>query len=668
MNKELLGSKAELLMIASVIGVLLILFSPIPAGLLDLLLIVNFSWALMMLLLTFYIDRPLSFSTFPSLLLISTLFRLALNISATRLILSEAKAGRVIEAMGNYVIHGNYVMGLVVFLILIIVQYIVVTNGAQRVAEVAARFTLDSLPGKQMSIDADLNMGLITQDEAKKRRQALEKETNFYGAMDGASKFVKGDAIAGILIILVDIIGGFAIGLAQKGMSLSQSIQTYTLLTVGDGLVTQIPALIISTATGIIVTRAATDAQLGTEVARQIAAYPKSLVMVSVSLLGMLFLKGIPSLPILLILSIFSFASWFVLKGKKQDKEQESQAETPQEDILLQEMKINPIEIAFSDDLYEQVKKRQQHLIDDIQKVRRNIALELGIIIPAVKLKKDSGLKSGFYQINIHGNGQGLGLLKIEQKLAINNQNSTTKLKGTEVRDPTYGLPAVWINEEQTTKAIDAGFTVIPGLTVLITHLSEIIKNQATELLTRPEAEALLKQAHLVSLSDELIPQLLSLTQVQRILQQLLNERVSIRELDLILEVLLEHAKQTPKINELTEFVRQRLAKTICRQLMHHQTNLSVLTLGSQLEQQINQAKSEDQLFLEPHITEQMLKSLIQQVEHMLKENKRPVLLTSPAIRRNIRQITQRVIPHLSVLSMNEIPMNVNVRAFGVVE
>ena len=290
------------------------------------------------------------------------------------------------------------------------------------------------------------------------------------------------------------------------------------------------------------------------------------------------------------------------------------------------------------------------------------------MIIPAVKFKKDSHLKTDFYQICIHGNTQGTGLLEIDNNLAINNQDSKVKLKGKEVRDPTYGLPAVWVHEDQFAKAADAGYTVIPGLTVLITHLSEVIKNQAAELLSRIETEALLKQAHLVSLSDDLIPQLLSLTQVQRILQQLLNERVSIRELDTILEVLLEHAKQTQKINELTEFVRQRLAKTICRQLMNQQNNLSVLTLGSKLEQQINQSRSEDQLFLEPSITEQMLKSLIQQVEQMLKENKRPILLTSPGIRRNIRQLTQRVMPHLSVLSMNEIPMNVNVRAFGVVE
>ena len=377
---KILGDKAELLMVGFAIGILLVLFTPIPASLLDVLLIINFSWALMMLLLTFYIDKPLGFSTFPSLLLITTLFRLSLNISATRLILSDASAGKVISAMGNYVIQGNYVMGLVVFLILIIVQYIVVTNGAQRVAEVAARFTLDSMPGKQMSIDADLNMGIISQEEAKSRRAEIEKEANFYGAMDGASKFVKGDAIAGILIILVDIIGGFAIGLVQKGMSWSDSIHTYTLLTVGDGLVTQIPALIISTATGIIVTRAATDAQLGTEVAKQIAAHPKSLIMVCLGLVGMLCLHGMPGMPVLLILSLFILATWYVLRKKDSEPEDESLGEEEQEESLYQQMKVHPLAIHFSEKLYSQFKPFENDLLEKIKTLRKSTAMELGLM------------------------------------------------------------------------------------------------------------------------------------------------------------------------------------------------------------------------------------------------------------------------------------------------
>ncbi|MCC5792170.1 MAG: FHIPEP family type III secretion protein [Legionellaceae bacterium] len=660
---------AEWLMVGFVILVLLILFTPIPAALLDMLLIINFSWALMMLLLTLYIDKPLSFSTFPALLLISTLFRLALNISATRLILSDASAGRVIEAMGHYVIQGNYVMGMVVFLIVIIVQYIVVTNGAQRVAEVAARFTLDSMPGKQMSIDADLNMGLISQDEAKLRRQALEKETNFYGAMDGASKFVKGDAIAGILIVLVDIIGGFIIGLVQKNMGWLESIQTYTVLTVGDGLITQIPALIISTATGIIVTRAATDAQLGTEVARQIAAQPKSLIMVCAALFAMLLLPGMPGLPVLLILGGVLLATGIILKKQRQEDTKDHAAGDNQEETeLLEQMKIHPIELCFGEALYSEIRHQEAQLLKHIQKIRHNIAMELGMRIPAVKFKRDASLNPQEYHIVIQGNTQAQGLLEPSRTLAINHQNSHLNLTGMAVRDPNYGLPAVWIDDSQLDTAQQAGFTLVPGILVLMTHVSEVLKKQCAELLSRQETEELLQQPHLQSMRDELIPKLLSLSQVQKILQQLLQEGVSIREMENIVEILLEHAQHTAEVNALTEQVRIRLAKTICRPLLNHQASLTVLTIAPSMEQIIHQSIANEQIIMEPAVTEQFIHSLIRQVEIMLKDNKRPVLLCSPRIRRYLRQLTVRVIPHLSVLSMNEIPLNINVEAYGVIE
>ncbi len=410
---NLFSDRSELVMIAFATGILFILFIPIPSALLDLLLIINFSWALTILLLTFYTDKPLSFSTFPALLLISTLFRLALNISATRLILSDGNAGKVIQAMGNYVIHGNYVMGLVVFLILIIVQFIVVTNGSQRVAEVAARFTLDSMPGKQMSIDADLNMGSISQAEAKSRRAQIEKEANFYGAMDGANKFVKGDAIAGILIILVDIIGGFAIGLVQKGLSLSESIHTYTLLTVGDGLVTQIPALIISTATGIIVTRAATDAHLGSEVAKQISSYPKSLIMVCGGLVSLLFFKGIPTIPVLFILGLFLLITWFVLKTNPQDESEEI------EEDLYEKIRIYPIEINLNKELYHSLQQYEASLLESIQQLREKVAFDLGFVLPEVKIKADKKLGYPLYHIAIQGTYEGNNQLHLDKHLVI---------------------------------------------------------------------------------------------------------------------------------------------------------------------------------------------------------------------------------------------------------
>lgn len=661
------SNSSEMIMVAFATGILFILFIPIPSALLDLLLIVNFSWALTILLLTFYTDKPLSFSTFPALLLISTLFRLALNISATRLILSDGDAGKVIQAMGQYVIHGNYVMGLVVFLILIIVQFIVVTNGSQRVAEVAARFTLDSMPGKQMSIDADLNMGSISQSEAKTRRSQIEKEANFYGAMDGASKFVKGDAIAGILIILVDIIGGFAIGLIQKGLSLSDSIQTYTLLTVGDGLVTQIPALIISTATGIIVTRAATDAHLGSEVAKQIGSYPKSLIMVCCGLTCLLFLKGIPVFPVLFILSLFILITWAALKAKKVEAIEET------EEDLYEKIRIHPIEINLNKELYTSLLQHEVPLLQAIQHIREKLAFDLGFVLPEVQIKIDKKLSYPLYYIAIQGNSEGNNPLHLDKVLALlpsrNQQKNQNLPTGIEVHDPSYGLPAAWIEPLDQLIAIDSGYTVCEPLIVLTTHLNETIQSHIAKLLTREETEKLLVQPGIKVLSEELIPALLPLGHVQRILQTLLQEKVSIRHLAHILEILLEHAKKIPDPIQLTELVRAGLAMSICQKLLINQSSLHVLTLESTLEQKLNQnISNKDYFALEPSVTESLITSLANQVEQMLGERKRPILLCSSLLRRHIKQLTQRVIPHLTVLAMNEIPINVQVESFGIVK
>lgn len=664
-KSTIFSNSSELIMIAFATGILFILFIPIPSGLLDLLLIVNFSWALTILLLTFYTDKPLSFSTFPTLLLITTLFRLALNISATRLILSDGDAGKVIQAMGHYVIHGNYVMGLVVFLILIIVQFIVVTNGAQRVAEVAARFTLDSMPGKQMSIDADLNMGSISQHEAKIRRSQIEKEANFYGAMDGASKFVKGDAIAGILIILVDIIGGFAIGIIQKGFSLTESINTYTLLTVGDGLVTQIPALIISTATGIIVTRAATDAQLGSEVARQISSYPKILIMVCCGLAGLLFLKGIPSVPVLIILILFIALTWYAFKTQKEEREEEI------EDNLYEKIRIYPIEINLNKELYTQILEHQEQLLQAIQLIREKIAFDLGFVLPEVKIKEDKKLGFPLYSICIQGNNEGNNPLHLDKILAIfSNRSKNNNLPaGIEVRDPSYGLPAVWIEPQTKQSVLESGFTVCEPLMVLTTHLNETLHAHIAELLTREETEKLLVQPGIKALSEELIPSLLPLGHVQRILQNLLKEKVSIRFLTQILELLLDHAKKVPDPGQLTELVRSGLATPICQKLLANQNSLYVLTLESSLEQKLNQnIMNKEHFVLEPSLTESLISSLATQVEQMLGERKRPILLCSSLLRRHMKQLTQRVIPHLTVLAMSEIPVNVQVESFGIVQ
>ncbi len=661
-------SSSELFMVLAAVGILLMLFIPIPSTLLDILLICNFSWALTILLLTFYTDKPLSFSTFPALLLISTLFRLSLNISATRLIFADADAGKVIQSIGQYVIHGNYVIGLVVFLILIIVQFIVVTNGAQRVAEVAARFTLDSMPGKQMSIDADLNMGIISQEEAKKRRGQIEKEANFYGAMDGASKFVKGDAIAGILIILVDIIGGIAIGMAQKGFNLTESIHTYTLLTVGDGLVTQIPALIISTATGIIVTRAATDAALGSEVTRQIIAYPKTLVIVCFGLLGLLFLKGIPTLPVLGILCVFSACSWYAFRANKVDN-----LELAGENDLYERIQIYPLEITLNPQLYQALQKQEFELLEQIEHLREKIAHELGLVLPEVKLKPDPKLGFPVYAIAVQGHvWNGYHQLHMDRILALNvNQQIKQELKESgciEVRDPTYGLPALWTPTELEPALTQKKVSLSSALSVLITHLYETAMNHLPELLSREETERLLQQTKIKKLADELVPALLSLGKLQKVLQNLLREKVSIRWIPQIMEVLLEHAAQINDPDNLTEIVRQKLSPAICQRLLASGQKLHVLTLEAQLEARLNQHSNEGNLTLAPELAESFLKSLMMQVEQMIQERKRPVLLVSSILRKHIKDLTNRLLPHLTVLGMNEIPVNIQVESYGVIK
>lgn len=654
---------SELLFIGLTTGILLILFVPIPSGLLDLLLIINFSWALTILLLTFHTEKPLDFSTFPTLLLISTLFRLALNISATRLILADATAGQVIKAVGQYVIQGNYVLGLVVFLILIIVQFMVVTNGAQRVAEVAARFTLDSMPGKQMSIDADLNAGSINLDEAKKRRAQIEREANFYGAMDGASKFVKGDAIAGILIMLVNILGGFLFGMIQKGMTLSEALQTYTLLTIGDGLVTQIPALVISTATGIIVTRAATDAQLGQEVKRQVMAYPGSLLIVCVALAGLLFIKTIPVFPILLVLIGCGIAALIAMKN------QQAPSIPAEEKNLYDALKIYPVEIQLHPTLFNNLQTNHHQVLEAIQQIREKLALDLGFVIPEIKLKSEASLAYPDYQISIQGNVLNQYALHLDKILVLQSVENTLDQfpEGIAVTEPCYGLPAMWINLAARHLAQKKGLTICEPLQVLITHLQETLYQHLPQLLGRQETRDLLAQDTINGLSEELVPALLSYSQVQRILQNLLQEKVSLRPLTSILEVLLEHAKQIPDTAMLTELVRAALATSLCKKLLDKENTLQVLTLEGALEQSFLQQIHKDKLALSPVDTENLLRTLFTEVEHMIRAQKQPVLLCAPLLRRPLRQLTQRIMPHLTVLSMNEIPIHIPVQAFGLI-
>jgi len=675
--QALLKERRDLLLVGAMITILVILFTPIPPAMLDLLLIVNFSLGLLILLLTFHTEKPLSFSTFPSLLLMTTLFRVSLNISATRLILDGANAGRVISAVGSYVVGGNYVIGLVVFLILVVVQYVVVTNGAQRVAEVAARFTLDSLPGKQMSIDADMNMGIIDDKEAKRRRAQLEKEANFYGAMDGATKFVKGDAIAGIIIIIIDVIGGLSVGIAQRGLSWSEALHTYTLLTVGDGIVTQIPSLVVATATGIIITRAATDSQLGDEISRQVFSHPRTLFLVVGALLGILFLPGVPFLPVAAVLVVFGVTAYLAVRNKAKAALEAAKGadllSKPEPEDIYATMRIEPIEILVGKALSGHFLAQGAPLTERLQGLRRQFALDYGFVMPQVRIAPDPKVAGRNYAIYMYGSRVGTGDLIPDKVLAINSGGRRPALDGELTQEPTYGLPAHWISPEQRQFARGAGYTLVDPETVLLTHFSETVRRHAPDLLTRGETEKLVARIkeQQPSLVDELVPAILTYTEIQKVLQQLLSEKVSIRNMEAILETLVDQGKKTKLPEELAEKVRERLGASICQTVTDPQGEVHVLTLAPDVERQFLQAvKQKDavqSLFTDPAHFDGFHTSLVKHCEAMMAKSHLPVLLCPAAVRRQLRLLLQRSLPHVTILGINELPATAKVRAFGMV-
>jgi flagellar biosynthesis protein FlhA len=671
------GRHGDLVLVVLMVCILIVLFTPIPSQLLDFLILANFCFALLLLLLTFYMEKPVEFSTFPSLLLIATLFRLSLNIAASRLIFANADAGKVIAAMGAYVVGGNYIVGLIVFVILVVVQYVVVTNGAQRVAEVAARFTLDSMPGQQMSIDADLNMGFIDQAEAQRRRKNLEKEANFYGAMDGASKFVKGDAIAGIIILLVDIVGGLSIGIAQLGMRWDEALQTFTLLTIGDGIVTQVPALVIAVGTGIIVTRSASDDRLSAEITKQVLSYPKTLGLVGFALVGLMVLPGIPVAPVLVLIVIAAIMGFYAfrraLSAASADKNGAKKAPRAEGDELYDMLTIEPIEARVGQNLIPLLGGDDQLLIERISAFRKQYALDFGFVVPKVRIRDDKKLAPNAYQICIFGVSFAQGELLADRTLAIHPGTDRRKLAGVETKDPTYGLPAVWITEDQRPAARSSGYTLVDPTTVFITHLSEVVRQHAAELLTRAETERLVARVRQSQpgLVDELVPAILTLSEVQKVLQNLLREKVPIRNLEAVLEVLADAGRQKKDAELLTELARHKLGSVICQTLSSGGPDLHVLTFDPAVESAIASGiKSVEEratLVLEPKFAEQVVARMAAQVERMMKSNMLPVLLCAPELRRHVRQITQRVLPHLAVVSLTEVPNNVNLRSFGVV-
>jgi flagellar biosynthesis protein FlhA len=676
--QRIAGKHSDIVMVLMVLGILVILFAPIPAVVLDFLLLCNFSFAFLILLLTFYMARPVEFSTFPSLLLIATLFRLSLNVAATRLILSEASAGKVIGAIGAYVVGGNYVIGLIVFLILIVVQYVVVTNGAQRVSEVAARFTLDSMPGQQMSIDADLNMGFIDQAEAQRRRKNLEKEAGFYGAMDGASKFVKGDAIAGIIIMLINIVGGIVIGVMQLGLPWGQALQTYTLLTIGDGIVTQVPALVIAVGTGIIVTRSASDGNLSQEVLRQITSFPKTLLLVAAALGGLLLLPGIPAWPALTLIAAV-LAVWWVVRRTALAKDAAPPASAEDADAAsggddpYALLPVEPIEVQVGAQWGELVSQPGGLFMERIAGFRKQHAQEFGLVLPRVRFKDLARLGADRYEIHVDGVVVGRGEARAGKLLAIHPAGDVSAIPGEVTRDPTYGLPALWIDPTQREAAVTARYTLVDAQTVLMTHLTEVLRRESATLLTRQEVERLLARVRQSqpSLVEELIPTVLALTDVQRVLQNLLREKVSIRHVEAILETLADAGRTSKDTGYLTERVRHRLGHAICQGLLGDATSLQVMTLDpameSQFMQSMRQAEAGQPLVIDPRLAEQFMGRLVANSERMMKHNLLPVLLCSPDLRRHLRALSERVLPHLRILSMTEVPQAIELKSYAVV-
>ncbi|MDP9912442.1 flagellar biosynthesis protein FlhA [Variovorax boronicumulans] len=693
---RVLGKHSDIALVLLVLGVLVVLFAPIPSGLLDFLILSNFSFAFLVLLLTFYMARPVEFSTFPSLLLIATLFRLSLNVAATRLILSDGDAGRVIGAIGAFVVGGNYVIGLIVFLILIVVQYVVVTSGAQRVSEVAARFTLDSMPGQQMSIDADLNMGFIDQAEAQRRRKNLEKEAGFYGAMDGASKFVKGDAIAGIIILLINIIGGLVIGVMQHGLPWGQALQTYTLLTIGDGIVTQVPALVIAVGTGIIVTRSSSDTNLSREALRQVSSFPKTLLLVAMALGGLLLLPGIPALPTLALTLCFLLAATMLYRAAKRQAAPSSTGQQAAGNASIDAatsagdggaaaasddpyalLQVEPIEVHLGSNWVPAINQPGSVFMERIATFRKQHAQEFGLVLPRVRFKDSVRLSADKYEIHLDGVLVGKGEARTDRLLAIHPTGDIKSIPGEPTRDPTYGLPALWIEEAQREAANRAKYTLVDAPTVFMTHLTEMLRRESATLLTRAEVDRLLARMRQSQpgLVEELIPTVLSSSDVQKVLQNLLREKVSIRHVEAILETLSDAGRSTRDANQLTEVVRQRLGHAICQGLLGEAASLQVLTLDPAIESQFLQsihAATEEggaqPFVLDPRLSEQLMKRLVQQAERMMKSNLLPVLLCAPELRRHVRALSERVMPHLRVLSMAEVPHTIELKSFSVVQ
>jgi flagellar biosynthesis protein FlhA len=666
------SSVSELVTVVGVIMILVVMIIPLPALLLDFLLAMNITLAITILLIAMYTVRPLDFSIFPSLLLITTLFRLSLNVASTRLILLHGNegvgaAGDVINSFGNFVVGGNYVVGLVVFVILVIVNFVVITKGATRIAEVAARFTLDAMPGKQMAIDADLNAGMIDENEAKLRRQTISMESEFHGAMDGAAKFVRGDAIAGIIITLINVIGGFIIGVLQMKMSVVEAAQNYTLLTIGDGLVSQIPALTIATAAGLVVSRAASDETMGKEFGRQFFKHPKAILMAAAMIFVFGLIPGLPHLPFITLAAIIAGSVWFwtrkeaEIKQDAVDAEQLVQPETGPE-VVEHLLLIDPLELEVGYGLIPLVDREQGgEFVDRVHSIRRQFALEMGVVVPPIHIRDNLQLNASQYQLLLKGVSVAGSELTMNHFLAMDPGDATGTIDGIPTREPTFDLPAVWIRESQQEEAKLAGYTVVDNVTIMATHLSEILRKHAAELLGRQEVQNLLDNLAKTypKVVEELVPNLLTLGALQKVLQNLLQERISIRDLLTIVESLADYAPLTKDPDLLTEYVRHKLARSIISPFLNEDGILQVITLSADAENLLMEGvqKTEHGTYLsvDPKDADRTLGAIKGVSEKILAQNMQPILLTTPHLRRHLRKMVEFFVPALMVVSQSEL-------------
>lgn len=676
-----IGQNHDLIIVAGMILIISMMVIPLPTVLLDFLLVVNFGLALLILLITMNVREALEVAIFPTLLLIVTLFRLALNVSTTRHILLHADGGKMIQAFGEFVVGGNLVVGFVVFLILVIIQFIVITKGAERVAEVAARFTLDAMPGKQMSIDADLNAGLIDEKEARERRRKIEREADFHGAMDGASKFIKGDAIAGIIILLVNVIGGFVVGMGQHGFSFQEALQRYTLLTIGDGLVTQIPALLVSTATGIIITRAASEGNLGRDITGQVFSQAKVLGIAAGVMFIFALVPGLPFVPFVFLAGLLGGMGYLIArKDGAVGKQEEAPESTPEPARMVEiedvrsVMQTDPVELEIGYSLIPLVDAAQGgDLLSRITMIRRQIALEMGIIVPPIRIRDNMQLDAGEYSIKLHGVELARARLQTGHYLAMDSGGVTKPVQGIPTKEPAFGLPALWIEEHQREEAEMAGYTVVDAPSVVATHLTELLRKHAADLVSRQDVKRLideLKDDH-QALIDDLIPDQLTLGELHRVLQGLLREGVPIRNLVLILETLSDGARLTRDPGELVELVRQGLGRQISHLYSDERGVLPAITLDPAVEEEIAQALEQGERGLEislsPRRMEILLDQIARAVEQAARQGLHPVILCSPQIRRTVRYITERPLPRIPVMSYREVAGDVEVHSVGMV-